>query len=246
MTYKEENKNYVTPYAFGVNDSLLDKALARPMRRLLSIFVDTLVVGSLTLMSTTVMAACICIVSVVGSMKARKKDIVDGTQSLAPRVLAVSAVLSALIVAASLLFSNISLDIGSTETVDAAVQTDVVDGSVSGDEVEPDLSVIAWVQTALTDLGLGFGWAALYFSVFIAWFNGQTLGKMLFRIRVVKIDGNEISLWESFGRYGGYSAGLATGLLGFLQVIWDPNRRAIHDKISETVVIDLRKPDRDV
>ena len=40
-----------------------------------------------------------------------------------------------------------------------------------------------------------------------------------------------------FGRYGGYGAGFATGLLGFLQVYWDPNRQAIQDKISATVVI---------
>ena len=78
----------------------------------------------------------------------------------------------------------------------------------------------------------------------VAWFNGQTVGKMLCRIRVTKIDAKPLSFWESFERYGGYSAGLATGLLGFLQIMWDPNRQAIHDKISETVVLDLRKPDR--
>ncbi len=42
---------------------------------------------------------------------------------------------------------------------------------------------------------------------------------------------------DCFGRYGGYGAGFATGLLGFLQVYWDPNRQAIQDKISATVVI---------
>ena len=48
-------------------------------------------------------------------------------------------------------------------------------------------------------------------------------------------------MWDSFGRYGGYGAGLATGLLGFLQIYWDPNRQAIHDKISSTIVIDVTK-----
>jgi hypothetical protein len=66
----DENKNYVTPYAFGVNDSLLGKALASPTRRLLSFIVDMAVVGSLTLISTTVLAACIFTVSVVGLVKA--------------------------------------------------------------------------------------------------------------------------------------------------------------------------------
>lgn len=99
-------------------------------------------------------------------------------------------------------------------------------------------SLIDWIQGILTrDLGLSFGWAAFYFTVMIAWFEGQTLGKLFLGIRVVKLDNKPISLWEAFGRYGGYSAGLATGLLGFLQVYWDPNRQAIHDKISSTVVV---------
>jgi len=245
MSNKEENKNYVTPYAFGVNDNLLGKALASPTRRLFSIFVDIMVVGSLTLMSTTVMAACICIVSAVGAVKARKKDALDGRESFAPKMLSIAAILSALFIVASLLISDINFEIGSSDPVGGSVQSsEEIETNTEDDE--PELNIVDWAQATLTGLGLSFGWAALYFSAFTAWFHGQTLGKILFRIRVVKIDGDEISLWESFGRYGGYSAGLATGLLGFLQVIWDPNKQAIHDKISETVVIDLRKPDRSV
>ena len=98
-------------------------------------------------------------------------------------------------------------------------------------------SLIEWAKGLLDDLGIGLGWAALYFSVFSAWWNGQTPGKKLLGIRVVQLDGTPISLWEAFERYGGYGAGFATGLLGFMQVWWDPNRQAIHDKIAETVVI---------
>jgi hypothetical protein len=46
-----------------------------------------------------------------------------------------------------------------------------------------------------------------------------------------------MTLWSAFERFGGYAAGLLTGLLGFAQVYWDRNRQAIHDKITETVVI---------
>ena len=38
-------------------------------------------------------------------------------------------------------------------------------------------------------------------------------------------------------RAGGYAAGVATGTLGFLQIYWDANRQAIHDKVAGTVVI---------
>lgn len=101
--------------------------------------------------------------------------------------------------------------------------------------------LINWLKGIAEDLGLGFGWAAFYFSVFTAWWKGQTPGKRLLGLKVLKLDGSGLNLWESFGRYGGYGAGLTTGLLGFLQIYWDPNRQAIQDKISETLVIDLGK-----
>jgi hypothetical protein len=47
---------------------------------------------------------------------------------------------------------------------------------------------------------------------------------------------------DCFGRYGGYAAGLATAGIGLLQVLWDPNRQAVQDKLAHTVVIDLRAP----
>ena len=100
-----------------------------------------------------------------------------------------------------------------------------------------EVGVLAWVKSILDDLGLSFGWAAIYFSTLTAWWNGQTLGKRLLGLKVVGLDGKPLDLWGSFGRYGGYGAGLATGLLGFLQIFWDQNRQAIQDKISETVVI---------
>ena len=106
---------------------------------------------------------------------------------------------------------------------------------------QPVYSIIEWVKGIINDLGLGFGWATFYFTAFIALGKGQTLGKKLLGIRVLQLDGTPLSLWDSFGRYGGYGAGLATGLLGFIQIYWDANRQAIHDKISATVVIDIRK-----
>jgi uncharacterized RDD family membrane protein YckC len=41
---------------------------------------------------------------------------------------------------------------------------------------------------------------------------------------------------------------LATGLLGFVQLYWDPNRQAIHDRVARTVVVRSRRfsPLRDV
>ena len=88
------------------------------------------------------------------------------------------------------------------------------------------------------ELGFGFGWWAVYVTVFLSWWNGQTVGKRLVGIRVVRLDGTPINWWVAFERAGGYAAGFATGLLGFAQVYWDANRQAIHDRIVGTVVID--------
>jgi len=107
------------------------------------------------------------------------------------------------------------------------------------DVSSPTASPMQWVFGIIEDLGLGFGFAAIYFTCFTAWFNGQTLGKMLFNTRVIQLNNEPLGLWSSFGRYGGYGAGLATGLLGFIQVYWDANRQTIQDQISATVVIDL-------
>jgi hypothetical protein len=100
-----------------------------------------------------------------------------------------------------------------------------------------DRSPLQWLTDLVEDLGLGFGWGALYLTITHAWWKGTSVGKRLFRIRVVMIDKRPLSLWLSFERAGGYAAGFATGLLGFAQVFWDPNRQAIHDKISETIVV---------
>ncbi|MGN6526862.1 MAG: RDD family protein [Burkholderiaceae bacterium] len=94
---------------------------------------------------------------------------------------------------------------------------------------------------SLHGLGLGFGWAIAYFTLLTTWWRGQTVGKRLCGLRVVELTGKPLTLMTSFGRYGGYAAGMATGGLGFAQVLWDANRQAVQDKLAHTVVVDLRR-----
>lgn len=101
--------------------------------------------------------------------------------------------------------------------------------------------LLAYVRRFANDMGLAFGWLGIYFILSMSWLDGQTPGKKLFGLKVVRLDGKPLGLWPAFERFGGYAAGLATGLLGFAQVYWDANRQAIHDKIAGTVVVDLRK-----
>lgn len=87
------------------------------------------------------------------------------------------------------------------------------------------------------DLGLGVGWMILYFTAMVGLWQGRTPGKKALGIRVVRLNAKPITWWVAFERAGGYWAGLATGLLGFFQILWDRNRQGIHDKITETAVV---------
>jgi len=90
------------------------------------------------------------------------------------------------------------------------------------------------------DLGLGFGLSGVYFTLFTILWRGRTPGKRIVGERVVKLNGKPMTWWDSFNRFGGYAAGIATGTLGFLELIWDANRQAAHDKMVGTVVLRTR------
>jgi uncharacterized RDD family membrane protein YckC len=98
------------------------------------------------------------------------------------------------------------------------------------------------VDSVLESVGASFGWGIVYFSLLPAWWGGQTLGKRLLGLRVVELTGKPPSVMHSLKRYGGYAAGMATGGLGFAQVLWDANRQGLQDKAAHTVVVDLRAP----
>lgn len=104
-------------------------------------------------------------------------------------------------------------------------------------EAERSSTLFTWIRDAADEAGLIFGWGTIYLTLFLALWGGRTPGKKLFGLRVVRLNGQPLGLYMSLERAGGYAAGLATGLLGFAQVWWDPNRQAIHDKVAETVVV---------
>jgi uncharacterized RDD family membrane protein YckC len=71
----------------------------------------------------------------------------------------------------------------------------------------------------------------------IAVLGGRTLGKLLLRTRAVKVNGTPFTFFDGFVRQGGYVAGVAMGLIGFLKLLWEPNRQAVEDRIAGTVVV---------
>lgn len=77
------------------------------------------------------------------------------------------------------------------------------------------------------------------------WGNGKTPGKWILGIRVVSLAHDHISLWQSIERALGYGASVLEGGFGFFQYFIHPNRRTVHDRIAETIVIRDRRQKSD-
>lgn len=75
-----------------------------------------------------------------------------------------------------------------------------------------------------------------YFAFFWGW-CGQTPGKMLFRLRVIRPDGRPLTYSRALLRYLGYTLSFLPFGLGFLWILVDPRRRGLHDWVADTVVI---------
>lgn len=98
-----------------------------------------------------------------------------------------------------------------------------------------------------TPLSLLLG--ALVFLVVQAWplvTRGQTLGKMLFRLRIVRSDGSKPEAWRLLGlRYGvGLLVNMNAALLTIYSLvdsllIFRASRKCLHDSIADTQVIKL-------
>ena len=81
----------------------------------------------------------------------------------------------------------------------------------------------------------------LYFGVVTCCTNGYTLGKYIIKIRIVSTNHKHLTLWHSIERSIGYYASCLEFGFGFLQYFIDYNRRTVHDRIAETIVIKVKK-----
>ncbi|MQY03939.1 RDD family protein [Actinomadura macrotermitis] len=85
--------------------------------------------------------------------------------------------------------------------------------------------------------------AAFLYYVIMHAKRGQTVGKMLLGIRVVRAeDGGAISFGRSAARTAFYyvlsfvTCGIG-GLVDVAWILWDPRRQALHDKVARTLVV---------
>jgi uncharacterized RDD family membrane protein YckC len=82
-------------------------------------------------------------------------------------------------------------------------------------------------------VGVGYHW------YFLTQQDGQTPGKRIMNIRVVRVDGQPIDATTVVVRYVGYFVNSFLFGLGWLWAFWDKDHQGFHDKLANTVVISV-------
>jgi uncharacterized RDD family membrane protein YckC len=77
----------------------------------------------------------------------------------------------------------------------------------------------------------------LYVIGFWTAWNGQTPGKKVMGLRIVKADGSAFGVVPGIIRYVGYFISGIALLLGFLWILFDKDKQGWHDKIAGTYVV---------
>jgi uncharacterized RDD family membrane protein YckC len=83
----------------------------------------------------------------------------------------------------------------------------------------------------------GIASIVLYFGLLPFLWRGRTVGKRIFRLRMVSISHDRLTLWQCVERALGYAFSSLEGGFGFFQYFLHPNRQTLHDRIAETIII---------
>ncbi len=115
------------------------------------------------------------------------------------------------------------------------------------------LSVVDMIVWAIFGMGLGrirgiggvfifLGWLAIMvitwgYLIYFWTTTGQTIGKKVMKIRVVDTQGQPLTIGKAILRVIGYAVSGVVFYLGFLWILWDPEKQGWHDKIAGTYVV---------
>jgi len=105
-----------------------------------------------------------------------------------------------------------------------------------GEAIDPDGNPVLEFVYRLLLLLLIVGFFGLFWTR-----RGQTLGMASWRLRVEREDGTLLGWGDALRRLGWAVISLLPLGLGFLWVLFDPERRAWHDRLSRTRVVVLPK-----
>ena len=67
--------------------------------------------------------------------------------------------------------------------------------------------------------------------------KGQTIGKKMRGIKIIKTDGSDLTVGDAVIRYIGYLVSCFVFGLGLIWILIDANKQGWHDKIAKTYVI---------
>jgi len=102
-------------------------------------------------------------------------------------------------------------------------------GQLGSDEPAP--TAVAMVALILC-LAVAIGYPICFWR-----WRGQTPGKMVLRIRVVRSDGSSLTWGAAIARFLGYIVAWITCGVLFLWVAFDRHKRGVHDRIADTCVV---------
>ncbi len=101
-------------------------------------------------------------------------------------------------------------------------------GLIFGLAQDPTIALLGSLVTLIISIG--------YFVYF--WTStGQTVGNMIMKIKVVSTDGSKLTITKAILRYIGYIISGVVILLGFIWVLFDPDKQGWMDKIAGTYVV---------
>lgn len=235
---------FVSAEALNVAPALVGRTLATPARRAVAVGIDLGAIALLSNASGWWLASALVLLAVL--LYGALRD--EGARAVV-RAVVVGVVLAAAAWTAWQAWSGADRDEAPAKETRPALADDASDGERleraraelhDAREALERRTLLDQAKATLDDFGASFGWGIVYFSLVPALWRGQTLGKRLLRLRIVELTGKPITPLRGFKRYGGYAAGMATGGLGFLQMLWEPNRQGLQDKAAHTVVLDER------
>ena len=99
-----------------------------------------------------------------------------------------------------------------------------------GEETNPLLINLISIPFALLSL--------LYEALMLQYKNGQTLGKMALKVRVVRPDGSPISTGQAWGRVVMRTVLGCLWIVDYIPAFFTPEKTTLHDMIAGTRVVD--------
>jgi uncharacterized RDD family membrane protein YckC len=133
-------------------------------------------------------------------------------------------------------FSARLIDVLGLYVVTTAIQVPII-GIPFVSQITPDTPGFWPRQLAAMLVGIA-GNAAYY--IVLHGRSGQTLGKRLMRIRVVRADGSPLGFGKATGRFFADMVSSMTLFIGYLMAAFDEEHRALHDRICDTRVVEIR------